>query len=117
MLEDKLVRFAGFDFACVDKGFGHNQPVDVVIRPEDILIVGEDIGQISGTVESVLFKGVHYEMIIDVGDLEFKIHSTAMQEAGSRVGLNIIPYNIHIMRPIPPEEMEAVNRTEEGAEE
>mgnify|MGYP001230761315 CR=1 FL=1 len=101
MLEDKLVRFAGYDFPCVDKGFGHNQPVDIVIRPEDISIVDKDAGQITGTVESVLFKGVHYEMMIGVGELKFKIHSTVMQEPGSRVGLEIIPFNIHIMRPMP----------------
>ncbi|HRX07955.1 MAG TPA: ABC transporter ATP-binding protein [Candidatus Limiplasma sp.] len=100
MLEDKLVRFAGFNFPCVDKGFGSNQPVDVVIRPEDINIVKEEDGQIAGVVESVLFKGVHYEMIIEVGELEFKIHSTVMQEPGSRVGLTIIPFNIHIMQPM-----------------
>ena len=114
MLEDKLVRFAGFDFPCVDKGFGRNQPVDVVIRPEDIAVGGEAKGQIGGTVESVLFKGVHYEMIVDVGDLEFKIHSTVMQEPGSRVGLMIIPYNIHIMRPTPPGEQEANAEINEG---
>ena len=100
MLEDKLVHYAGFDFPCVDKGFGRNQPVDVVIRPEDVLIVSVEEGQIAGTVSSVLFKGVHYEMMIDVGELEFKIHSTVMQETGSKVGLNIIPYNIHIMYPM-----------------
>ncbi len=116
MLEDKLVRFAGFDFPCVDKGFGRNQPVDVVIRPEDIMVVGEDIGQICGTVESVLFKGVHYEMIIDVGEVHFKIHSTVMQEPGSHVGLDIIPYNIHIMCPMAAEDT-AAGEAEEGAEE
>ena len=100
MLEDKLVRFAGFDFPCVDKGFGRNQPVDVVIRPEDVNIVKEEAGQITGIVESVLFKGVHYEMIIEVGELEFKIHSTVMQEPGARVGLSVIPFNIHIMQPM-----------------
>ncbi len=99
MLEDKLVRFAGFDFPCVDKGFGRNQPVDVVIRPEDINVGKEDAGQITGVVESVLFKGVHYEMIIIVGELSFKIHSTVMQEPGSHVGLSVIPFNIHIMQP------------------
>ena len=103
MLEDKLVRFAGFNFPCVDKGFGSNQPVDVVVRPEDINIVKEENGQIAGVVESVLFKGVHYEMIIKVGELEFKIHSTVMQEPGSRVGLTIIPFNIHIMQPMAPQ--------------
>jgi len=116
MLEDKLVRFAGFNFPCVDKGFGKNQPVDVVVRPEDILIVGDDIGQISGTVESVLFKGVHYEMMIDVGEVHFKIHSTIMQKPGSRVGLDIIPYNIHIMHPMN-KTVSAAAAAEEGANE
>ena len=97
MIKDELVHFAGHDFACVDEGFGENVPVDVVIRPEDILIGGEDIGQIVGTVKSVLFKGVHYEMMIDCGEFTFKVHSTAMQPQGSRVGLNIVPFNIHIM--------------------
>ena len=64
------------------------------------MIVGEDIGQISGTVQSVLFKGVHYEMMIDTGETVFKVHSTVMQPQGSSVGLNIVPYNIHIMKPM-----------------
>ncbi|NLI22536.1 MAG: ABC transporter ATP-binding protein [Clostridiales bacterium] len=100
MVHDELVRFSGFNFPCVDEGFGQNQPVDVVVRPEDIMIVGEDIGQISGVVQSVLFKGVHYEMMIDAGETVFKVHSTIMQPQGSRVGLNIVPYNIHIMQPM-----------------
>ena len=100
MVHDELVRFSGFDFPCVDSGFGEDQPVDVVVRPEDIMIVGEDIGQISGLVQSVLFKGVHYEMMIDVGETAFKVHSTVMQPQGSRVGINIVPYNIHIMKPM-----------------
>lgn len=100
MIRDELVNFAGFDFPCVDEGFGENAPVDVVVRPEDILIVGEDIGQISGVVRSVLFKGVHYEMMIDAGHSVFKVHSTVMQPQGATVGLNIVPYNIHIMKPM-----------------
>jgi len=103
MVHDELVHFSGFDFPCVDEGFGRDQPVDVVVRPEDIMIVGEDIGQITGVVQSVLFKGVHYEMMIDAGETVFKVHSTIMQPQGSRVGLNIVPYNIHIMKPMPPE--------------
>ena len=106
MVHDELVHFSGFDFPCVDSGFGKNQPVDAVVRPEDIMIVGEDIGQISGIVQSVLFKGVHYEMMIDVGETVFKVHSTVMQPQGSRVGLNIVPYNIHIMKPMPVVETE-----------
>ena len=101
MIEDELVSFCGFNFPCVDSGFGENAPVDVVIRPEDIMIVGEDIGQLTGVVQSVLFKGVHYEMMIDTGETVFKVHSTIMQPQGSRVGLTIVPYNIHIMHPMP----------------
>ncbi len=97
MLEDDLVEMLGTQFQCVDEGFGHNEPVDVVVRPEDIMIVGEDVGMLTGTVESVLFKGVHYEMIVDTGTTKWKVHSTTMQPVGSRVGLTIVPYNIHIM--------------------
>jgi len=116
MVHDELVRFSGFDFPCVDEGFGRDQPVDVVVRPEDIMIVGEDIGQITGTVQSVLFKGVHYEMMIDTGETTFKVHSTIMQPRGSRVGLNIVPFNIHIMKPALPEEAAAA-AGEGGAQE
>ena len=100
MVHDELVSFSGVDFPCVASGCGENVPVDVVIRPEDIVIVGEDIVQLTGTVTSVLFKGVHYEMMIDAGDFTWKVHSTTMQPAGSRVGLAIVPFNIHIMRPM-----------------
>ena len=103
MVRDELVHFSGNDFPCVDSGFGENTPVDVVVRPEDIMLVGEDIGQISGVVQSVLFKGVHYEMMIDAGETVFKVHSTVMQPQGSRVGINIVPFNIHIMKPMPKE--------------
>ena len=104
MVKDELVNFAGADFPCVDFGFGENAPVDVVVRPEDIMLVGEDVGQIVGTVKSVLFKGVHYEMMIDAGEYTFKVHSTSMQPQGSKVGISIVPFNIHIMKP-----MEEVN--------
>ncbi|MBQ9308591.1 MAG: ABC transporter ATP-binding protein [Clostridia bacterium] len=100
MVRDELVAFAGHEFPCVDFGFGENVPVDVVIRPEDIMLVGEDVGQLVGTIRSVLFKGVHYEMMIDCGTYTFKVHSTSMQPQGSRVGLSIVPFNIHIMRPM-----------------
>ena len=103
MVRDELVHFSGNDFPCVDSGFGENAPVDVVVRPEDIMLVGEDIGQISGVVRSVLFKGVQYEMMIDTGETVFKVHSTVMQPQGSRVGINIVPFNIHIMKPMPKE--------------
>ena len=108
MVRDELVHFSGNDFPCVDSGFGENAPVDVVVRPEDIMLVGEDIGQISGVVKSVLFKGVHYEMMIDTGETVFKVHSTVMQPQGSRVGINIVPFNIHIMMHMPKEEPQDV---------
>ena len=97
MVRDELVHFCGTDFPCVDEGFGEDKPVDVVLRPEDILLVGEDVGQVTGTVTSVLFKGVHYEMMIDAGHSIWKVHSTSMQPVGSRVGLSVVPFNIHIM--------------------
>ena len=99
MLQDELVRFCGAEFQCVDEGFGTNAPVDVVIRPEDIMIVGEDVGMLTGVVQSVIFKGVHYEMMIrsEESDMCWKVHSTTMQPVGTRVGMTIVPYNIHIM--------------------
>ena len=97
MLEDCLVEMLGTRFQCVDEGFAPNEPVDVVVRPEDVMIVGEDVGMLTGTVESVLFKGVHYEMMINTGTMRWKVHSTAMQPVGSRVGMSIVPFNIHIM--------------------
>ena len=106
MLEDCLVEMLGVEFQCIDEGFAPNEPVDVVVRPEDIMIVGEDVGMLTGVVESVTFKGVHYEMMISTGDMHWKVHSTAMQPVGSRVGMSIVPYNIHIMH-ITPEIEEA----------
>jgi len=100
MIEDELVEFAGVRFPCVDSGWGNNVPVDVVIRPEDIVVVGEDVGQITGTIKSVLFKGVHYEMMVDCGAFTFKVHSTTMQPQGNRVGLSVVPFNIQIMKPM-----------------
>ena len=97
MLEDDLVRFSDTDFQCVDEGFEKNEPVDVVIRPEDIMLVGEDVGMLTGVVESVIFKGVHYEMIIISGEYKWKVQSTTMQPVGTRVGMTIVPFNIHIM--------------------
>ena len=101
MLEDCLVEMLGVEFQCIDEGFAPNEPVDVVVRPEDIMIVGEDVGMLTGVVESVIFKGVHYEMMISTGDMRWKVHSTAMQPVGSRVGMSIVPYNIHIMHKTP----------------
>ena len=100
MVRDNYVKMYGREFYCLDSGFTPNEPVDVVIRPEDIMLVGEDVGQLVGTIKSVLFKGVHYEMMVDCGETTFKVHSTIMQPQGSHVGLSIVPYNIHIMKPM-----------------
>ena len=97
MVRDELVNMLGQDFPCVDEGFALNEPVDVVVRPEDVMVVGEDVGQMCGEVASVLFKGVHYEMMIRTEQYIFKVHSTTMQPVGTRVGLTIVPFNIHIM--------------------
>ncbi len=99
MKEDFLVKFADRDFKCVDKGFEKNESVDVVIRPEDIKIVDNpEDGMLSGHVDSVIFKGVHYEMKISSDNYVWTVHSTAMAPAGSYVGMNIFPDEIHIMR-------------------
>ena len=97
MPEDDVVEMAGQKFPCVDEGFDKNEEVDVVVRPEDIMVVGQDVGMLAGTVESVIFTGVHYEMMILAGGYRWKVHSTAMQPVGSEVGLSIVPFNIHIM--------------------
>ena len=116
MVHDCLVNFCGADFPFVDKGFGSNAPVDVLIRPEDLQIVPEDEGRLKGIVRSVLFKGVHYEMIIDSGAMRFKVHSTVMQPEGSTVGLDVIPFNIHIMKPMPKEETQFEEATQSEEE-
>lgn len=100
MLQDKLVRFMQRDFVCMDGGFAANEPVDVVVRPEDILVVGSEEGMISGYVEAVTFKGVHYEMIVEVSGIKWMIHSTVMAPVGSYIGMNIIPDAIHIMKKV-----------------
>jgi len=98
MQEDFYVKFAEKEFKCTDKGFNKNENVDVVIRPEDIEIVSSEKGQISGTVTSVTFKGVHYEIIVDINNFKWMIQSTQHQEVDNKVGLFIQPDNIHIMR-------------------
>jgi spermidine/putrescine transport system ATP-binding protein len=98
MHQDFAVEFAGHKFQCVDKGFSPNEPVDVVIRPEDIEVTEPEKGHIQGTVVSVVFKGVHYEMLVDSQDYEYMIQSTDMQPMGSRVGLLFGPEDIHVMK-------------------
>lgn len=98
MHKDFLVEFLGNQFECVDKGFSNNQQVDVVIRPEDIKIIDPSQAKISGIVESVIFKGVHYEMIIDSCGYKWVVHSTQCEQPGTLVGMDVKPIDIHIMK-------------------
>lgn len=97
MLEDCKVEFCGRTFECVDKGFEKNEPVDVVIRPEDLKIVYAGDGLLQGVVESIVFKGVHYEMMVRTQFFTFMVHSTMAESVGKTVGLTVIPFDIHIM--------------------
>ena len=99
MVRDGLVRFCGREFECVDKDFGEEVPVDVVIRPEDLYIFPvSDAAQLRGVVQSCIFKGVHYEMVVAVADYEFVVQDYHAFEAGMEVGLLIKPFDIHIMK-------------------
>lgn len=97
MRRDLLVEIGGKEFECVDKGFGENTPVDVVIRPEDVKLIPSEDAKISGIVESVTFKGVHYEMVVEAYDFSWLVHSTKAAELGEAVGISFDPYDIHIM--------------------
>lgn len=97
MLEDRMVEILGTRFPCVDEGFGKNQPVDVVIRPEDVELVAPEYGIIQGVVSSIIFKGVHYEIEVKANGFEWLVHTTKLHEVGSQVGIQVIPFNIQIM--------------------
>ena len=97
MLRDFRVEFAGQEFTCVDAGFGSREIVQVVVRPEDIQVVPAIQGQLTGLVENVIFKGVHYEMHVRQAGYEWIIHSTQASQVGELIGMNIGPDEIHIM--------------------
>lgn len=97
MVRDLEVSFAGHVFACVDKRF-EDEEVDVVVRPEDVLIVPPSDSVVTGTVRSVVFKGVHYEMLIETEQGEWMVHSTDPVAEGSFVGMSLDPDEIHVMR-------------------
>lgn len=100
MLEDYKVKFAGEVFKCVDKGFEKNEPVDLVLRPEDIAIydANDEKGVLKGKVISSIFKGEHYDMDVLANDYEFSVRSVNGYEIGKEVGLSIAPQDIHIMK-------------------
>ena len=132
MIQDELVEILGVKFPCVDKGFGENKPVDVVIRPEEVelVILPEDYdvnsadttdetipaangtfpknGRIQGIVTHIIFKGVHYEMEVMANGFEWLVHSTSMFPVGQKVGINVDPFNIQIMNKPESEDEEAV---------
>ena len=113
MLHDELVSIFGSNFACVDKGFGNNRPVDVVIRPEDIELVEPGCGSIDGYVTHIIFKGVHYEMEVTTNDgFEWLVHSTKAKDVGTKVGLHVDPFNIQIMNTPVSEDEEAIGVNE-----
>jgi spermidine/putrescine transport system ATP-binding protein len=97
MKKDYLVNFEGFDFECVDKGFNENEEIEVVLRPEDIELKKAN-GGINGVVTDIIFKGVHYEIIVDVNNKEYVVHSTDPQIVGSKVSLLFDKEDIHVMR-------------------
>ncbi|HFQ4134884.1 TPA: ABC transporter ATP-binding protein [Enterococcus faecium] len=99
MIEDNLVEFVGKQFECVDGGMRLNEPVEVVLRPEDLTITTPDKGKLVVTVDTQLFRGVHYEIICyDEQQNEWMVHSTKKAKEGSKVGLAFEPEDIHVMR-------------------
>ncbi len=97
MREDYLVEFSGRKFRCVDKGFAPDEPVDVVIRPEDVDILPPDAEHLSGVVQTVNFKGVFYEIIVDVQGFKWMIQTTDFERTGAKIGLAVQPDEIHVM--------------------
>ena len=113
MIRDELVEIFGARFACVDKGFGSNRPVDVVIRPEDIDLVKPEEGTLKGVCTHLIFKGVHYEMEVTTPDgFEWLVHSTDMCPVGTQVGIHVDPFDIQIMNKPASEDEEAVGVNE-----
>ena len=108
MIHDELVEIFGAKFACVDKGFGNNKPVDVVIRPEDIDLLKPEEGTLQGVVTHLIFKGVHYEMEVLANNYELLVHSTDMFPVGTEVGIKVDPFDIQIMKKPESEDEEAV---------
>ena len=99
-IKDYLVEWHCQQFECVDKGFEEGQEVDIVLRPEDLDIVEPGRGKIAGEVVSVIFKGVHYEIMVRTENQDYKIHTTDLTEVGKKVDLDFWPEDIHVMEPM-----------------
>lgn len=98
MHSDFSVEFQGIKFQCVDKGFGKDEPVDVVVRPEDVDIVAPEEGMLKGVVTSVTFKGVHYEIIVDIDGFKWMVQTTEYSAVGDKIGISIKPDEIQVMK-------------------
>jgi len=108
MVRDELVEILGVKFACIDKGFGENKHVDVVIRPEDIELLAPDATNLNGEVSHLIFKGVHYEMEVVANGFTWLVHSTKLFPVGTKVSVFVSPGNIQIMHKPVSEDEEAV---------
>ena len=109
MMEDRVVKICGSIFPCIDEGFGIKKPVDVVIRPEDIIIGKPGAGIMDGVVTSNVFIGVHYEMCIEAGGFEWLAQNTVSYPVGSQVSIDVLPENIQIMHKPQSEDEEAIS--------
>ena len=98
MLDDYKARFSGHTFECLDSGFAKGEKVDIVVRPEDVDVVKPEKGMLQGIVTSVTFKGVHYEIIVDIGGFKWMIQTTDYVGVDERIGLFIEPDAIHVMK-------------------
>lgn len=98
MLNDFKAKFSGAVFQCLDKGFAINESVDIVVRPEDVDVVPYGEGTISGVITSNTFKGVHFEMIVDIDNFKWMIQTTDYYPVGSKIGIQIEPDAIHVMK-------------------
>lgn len=98
MHSDFSVEFQGIKFQCVDKGFGKDEPVDVVVRPEDVDIVAPEDGMLKGIVTSVTFKGVHYEIIVDIDGFKWMVQTTEYSAVGDKIGISVKPDEIQVMK-------------------
>ena len=98
MPKDRQVRFCGKSFDCLDGGFEKDEPVDVVVRPEDVIITTPEEGKLKGKVTSVIFKGIHYQILVQCGRYEIEIQSTSAPSVGETVGLTVSPDGIHVMK-------------------
>ena len=98
MHSDFSVEFQGIKFQCVDKGFGKDEPVDVVVRTEDVDIVAPEDGMLKGIVTSVTFKGVHYEIIVDIDGFKWMVQTTEYSAVGDKIGISVKPDEIQVMK-------------------